>query len=30
MPDLSNIIVLSDILGVSTYELLLGETTSKE
>lgn len=25
MPDLSNIIVLSDILGVSTYELLLGE-----
>ena len=30
MPDLSNIIVLSDILGVSTYELLLGETTNQE
>ena len=30
MPDLSNIILLSDILGVSTYELLLGETMAKE
>ena len=30
MPDLSNIIVLSDILGVSTYELLLGEEMTKE
>ena len=30
MPDLSNIIVLSDILGVSTYELLLGETMTKD
>ena len=30
MPDLSNIIVLSDILGVSTYELLLGEKMTKE
>ena len=30
MPDLSNIIILSDILGVSTYELLLGEVTTKE
>ena len=30
MPDLSNIIILSDILGVSTYELLLGESTTKE
>lgn len=30
MPDLSNIIVLSDILGISTYELLLGETITKE
>ena len=30
MPDLSNIIVLSDILGVSTYELLLGEEKTKE
>lgn len=27
MPDLSNIVLLSDILNVSTYELLLGETT---
>ena len=30
MPDLSNIIVLSDILGVSTYELLLGEEMTKK
>ena len=30
MPDLSNIIVLSDILGVSTYELLLGEEITQE
>lgn len=30
MPDLSNIIILSDILGVSTYELLLGEEMTSE
>lgn len=30
MPDLSNIIILSDILGVSTYELLLGEIINQE
>ena len=30
MPDLSSIIVLSDILGVSTYELLLGEEMTKK
>ena len=30
MPDLSAIILLSDVLGVSTYELLLGEDLNKK
>ena len=30
IPDLSMIILLSDILNVSTYELLLGESSDKK